>query len=68
MREEQKRLQEQARYAISQMDAAKKAALDQEEMNRILQMQNQELQNKMAQYDALLQQRHRQRKKLLRPN
>lgn len=55
LREEQKRLQEQAQYAISQMDAAKKAALDQEEMNRILQMQNQELQNKMAQYDALLQ-------------
>lgn len=52
--EEQKRLQEQAQYAIKQMEAAKKAASDQEEMNRILQMQNQELQNKMIQYDALL--------------
>lgn len=54
LREEEKHLQEQAQYAISQMDAAKKAALNQEEMNRILQMQNQELQNKMVQYDALL--------------
>lgn len=53
LRDEQKHLEEQAQYAISQMDSAKKAALDQEEMNRILQMQNQELQNKMVQYDAL---------------
>ena len=44
LREEQKHLQEQAQYAIEQMEAAKKAASDREEMNRILQLQNQELQ------------------------
>ena len=44
LREEQKHLQEQAQYAIGQMEAAKKAASDREEMNRILQLQNQELQ------------------------
>lgn len=43
LREEQKHLQEQVQYAIGQMEAAKKAASDREEMNRILQLQNQEL-------------------------
>lgn len=62
LHEEQKRLQEQVQYAVSQMDAAKKTALDQEEMNRILQMQNKELQNKMMQYDALLQSEEQLRK------
>ena len=46
-------LQEQAQYAIEQMEAAKKAASDREEMNRILQLQNQELQQKLVRYDAL---------------
>lgn len=62
MQEEQNHLQDQAQYAISQMDAAKKAALNQEEMNRILQMQNQELQSKLVQYDALLQSEAQARK------
>ena len=53
LREEQKHLQEQAQYAIEQMEAAKKAASDREEMNRILQLQNQELQQKLVRYDAL---------------
>lgn len=53
LREEQKHLQEQAQYAIGQMEAAKKAASDREEMNRILQLQNQELQQKLVRYDAL---------------
>ena len=53
LREEQKHLQEQAQYAIGQMEAAKKAASDREEMNRILQLQNQELQQKLVWYDAL---------------
>lgn len=35
------------------MEAAKKAASDREEMNRILQLQNQELQQKLVRYDAL---------------
>lgn len=53
LREEQKHLQEQVQYAIGQMEAAKKAASDREEMNRILQLQNQELQQKLVRYDAL---------------
>ena len=53
LREEQKHLQEQAQYVIGQMEAAKKAASDREEMNRILQLQNQELQQKLVRYDAL---------------
>ena len=53
LREEQKHLQEQAQYAIGQMEAAKKAASDREEINRILQMQNQEIQQKLVRYDAL---------------
>ena len=36
-----------------QMEAAKKAASDREEMNRILQLQNQELQQKLVRYNAL---------------
>lgn len=51
--EEQARLQEQADHAADQLDAAKKAASDQEEMNHILRAQNQELLEKLAQYDAL---------------
>lgn len=51
--EEQARLKEQAEYAEGQLNAAKKAASDQEEMNHILRTQNQELQEKLAQYDAL---------------
>ena len=46
-------MQEQAQYAIEQMEAAKKAASDREEMNRILQLKNQELQQKLVRYDAL---------------
>ncbi|MBS5301042.1 MAG: hypothetical protein KHY39_08330 [Clostridiaceae bacterium] len=53
LREEQKHLQEQAQYATGQMEAAKKAASDREEMNRILQLQNQELQQKLVRYNAL---------------
>ena len=44
LREEQKHLQEQVQYAIGQMEAAKKAASDREEMNRILQLKIRELQ------------------------
>ena len=52
-KDEQNRLKEQAQYAVSQMEAAKKASADQEEINRILQAQNQELQSKTAQYESL---------------
>ncbi len=51
--EEQARFQEQAAHAADQLNAAKKAASDQEEMNHILRAQNQELLEKLAQYDAL---------------
>lgn len=63
LREEEKRLQEQAEQSISQMDAARKAAFDQEEMNRLLQMQNKELQNKLVQHEALLRSEEEARKK-----
>lgn len=51
--EEQARLKEQAEYAEGQLNATKKAASDQEEMNHILRTQNQELLEKLAQCDVL---------------
>ncbi len=53
LHEEETHLKEQAAHANSQMEAAQKAASNQEEMNRILKAQNQELQNKLSQYDVL---------------
>ena len=50
---EQVRTKEQAQHAISQLESAKKATADQEEINRILQEQNQQLQEKASRYDSL---------------
>ena len=52
-KEEQVRTKEQAQHAISQLESAKKATADQEEINRILQEQNQQLQEKASRYDSL---------------
>ena len=52
LKEEQVRTKEQAQHAISQLESAKKATADQEEINRILQEQNQ-LQEKASRYDSL---------------
>ena len=48
LEEEQKHLREQAEYATNQMNSAKKAISDQEEVNRLLQTQNEELQKAEA--------------------
>lgn len=53
LKEEQVRTKEQAQHAISQLESAKKATADQEEINRILQEQNQQLQEKASRYDSL---------------
>lgn len=51
LKEEQVRTKEQAQHAISQLESAKKATADQEEINRILQEQNQQLQEKASRYE-----------------
>ena len=53
IQEEEARLKEQAEYVVGQLEAAKKATSNQEEMNHILRTQNQELLEKLAQYDTL---------------
>lgn len=53
LKEEQVRTKEQAQHATSQLESAKKATADQEEINRILQEQNQQLQEKASRYDSL---------------
>lgn len=53
LEEEQNRLKEQAEYATNQLNSAKKAISDQEEVNRLLQTQNEELQKQLQKLHEL---------------
>ena len=53
LEEEQKHLREQAEYATNQMNSAKKAISDQEEVNRLLQTQNEELRKQLQKLHEL---------------
>lgn len=53
LEEEQKHFKEQAEYATNQLNSAKKAISDQEEVNRLLQAQNAELQKQLQNLQEL---------------